>query len=423
MKSSAEVRFVIRRVARIAASIAAIFISGAWQQSSLRPASTLPDAHEINAILQQLSEITGFKIKRELPFEMVTRDQVNQFLKDQIRRTIKPEEIEAEEITLKKFGFVPPDFDLKRTTIDLLTEQAAAFYDFHRKKLFISDWATENMRDAALVHELAHALADENFPIQKFLDQAGDNSEESLARQTVVEGQASWLMLEFAARRIGKSLADPATAREYLSGDSETNDNDGEYPVFSKAPLYLKETLMFPYEAGQNFQQAIFLRDGKAAFSRVFRQPPLDTAQILHPARYFDGVKPLTPELPRPIKHSKAYVTGILGELDERILLRQYIDRAAADEFGPKLLGANYRIDKAKPNGRLMLLYASQWSDADSASGYFRAYQTVLRKKWKRLDVISSSADRVTGKADDGYFLLRRDGSIVLSEEGFGEPL
>jgi hypothetical protein len=29
----------------------------------------------------------------------------------------------------------------------------------------------------------------------------------------------------------------------------------------------------------------------------------------------------------------------------------------------------------------------------------------------------------VTGKADDGYFLLRRDGSIVLSEEGFGEPL
>jgi len=410
-------------VARIAAIVAAIFISGAWQESPLRPAK-LPDAAEINSILQQLSQITGFKIKRELPFELVTREQVNRFLTDQIRRTIKPEEIRAEEITLKKFGFVPADFDLKQTTIDLLTEQAAAFYDFHRKKLFISDWATENMRSAALVHELAHALADENFSIQKYLDQAGDNSEESLARQTVVEGQASWLMLEFAAQRIGKSLADPATAREYLSnGDSGSDDNDSEYPVFNKAPLYLKKTLMFPYESGQNFQQAVFLKDGKAAFARVFREPPLDTAQILHPLRYFEGVKPVTPELPRPARHSKSYVVGMLGELDERILLEQYIDRAAADDLGPKLVGANYRIDKSKPDGRLMLVYASEWRDGESAASYFRAYQTVLKKKWKRLDVISASADRVTGKADDGYFLLRRDGSIVISEEGFSAPL
>jgi hypothetical protein len=31
-----------------------------------------------------------------------------------------------------------------------------------------------------------------------------------------VEGQASWLMLEYAARRLGKSLKDPATAREFM---------------------------------------------------------------------------------------------------------------------------------------------------------------------------------------------------------------
>lgn len=415
---------VNRRVARLAAIFAAIFVFGAWQQSPLRPASKLPDSREINSILRELSDITGFRVKRELPFEMVTREQVNKFLKDQIRRSIKPEEIQAEEITLKKFGFVPADFDLKQATIDLLTEQAAAFYDFHRKKLFISDWATENMREAALVHELAHALADENFPIQKFLDQAGDNSEESLARQTVVEGQASWLMLEFAARRIGKSLADPETAREYLSNNEKgSGDNDSEYPVFNKAPLYLKETLMFPYEAGQNFQQTVFVWDGKAAFSRVFRQPPVDTAQVLHPERYFDGAKPVTPDLPRPVRHSKAYVTGILGELDVRILLEQYVDRAAADEFGPRLMGANYRIDKTKSDGRLMLVYASRWSDEASASGYFRAYQTVLRKKWKRLDVISASDDRVAGKAEDGYFVVRREGATVLSEEGFAEPL
>ena len=143
---------------------------------------------------------------------------MNQYLKEQIQQSVKPDEIRAEETTLKKFGFAPADFDLKQTTIDLLTEQAAAFYDFKRKKLFISDWATVNMRDVALIHELAHALADQNFPIQKFTNKGSDNSESSLAREAVVEGQASWLMLEVGARRNGRTLADPQTARR-ISGD------------------------------------------------------------------------------------------------------------------------------------------------------------------------------------------------------------
>jgi len=131
--------------------------------------SSLPTAAEINSVLKDLSDITGFKIHRQLPFAMVTRDQVNKYLKDQIRHNVKPDEIRAEEVTLKKFGFVPKDFDLKKNTIELLTEQAAAFYDFHRKKLFISDWAAQNMRQAALVHELGHALADQNYSLEKFL--------------------------------------------------------------------------------------------------------------------------------------------------------------------------------------------------------------------------------------------------------------
>ncbi|MEP6717095.1 MAG: ImmA/IrrE family metallo-endopeptidase, partial [Terriglobia bacterium] len=189
---------------------------GLRAQELPQPSAGLPSSAEINSVLNELAAITGFRVRRQLPFAMVTRVEVNRFLKRQMRRSVKPAEIRAEETTLKKFGFVAPDFDLKKTTIDLLTEQAAAYYDFHRKKLFISDWASRTMREAALIHELAHALADQNFPIQKFLAAAGDDSEESLARETVVEGQASWLMIEVAARRQGTSLGDPQTAGLYL---------------------------------------------------------------------------------------------------------------------------------------------------------------------------------------------------------------
>src|SRR5580700_4370362 len=302
------------RTGRCLALPVLVFLAGAWQKPRASTTPKLPTAEEINVMLGELSNITGFRIHKQLPFALITRDEVNQYLKEQIQQSVKPDEIRAEEVTLKKFGFAPPDFDLKRTTIDLLTEQAAAFYDFKRKKLFISDWAAVNMRDVALVHELAHALADQNFPIQKFTNKGPDNSESSLAREAVVEGQASWLMLEVGARRNGRTLADPQTAREFLETDSDTQQND--YPVFNNAPLYLRRTLMFPYDEGEKFQQAVFLHYGMPAFARVFRDPPISTSQIEHPERYFEHTPLANPDLPKPIRHAKPFVAGAMGELE-----------------------------------------------------------------------------------------------------------
>ena len=398
----------------------AILVAGPWQAPAQSPVSKLPTAQEINSILKELSDITGFHIRKSLPFALITREEVNRYISEQIKESVKPDEIRAEEITLKKFGFAPANFDLKKTTIDLLTEQAAAFYDFKRKKLFISDWATENMRDVALVHELAHALADQNFPIKRFLDKAGEDSESSLARQSVVEGQASWLMLEVAARRAGKSLADEATARRLLNADMDSPEED--YPVFNNAPLYLRRTLTFPYSDGGRFQQAVFLHDGTQAFARVFRDPPLSSAQVMHPERYFEKVGLDVPDLPKPARHAKPFVTGAMGELETRILLEQYGGAELADELGPKLKGATYRIDESKPDHRMTLVYASEWSDEESGSRYFDAYKKVLSGKWKRIEITDRSADRFSGKSDDGYFTVAHEGNRVLSEEGFAQP-
>src|SRR5579863_6523006 len=334
------------RIGRCAGLAIVLLLSGAWQKPRSSGPARLPSAAEVNVVLGELSHITGFKIRRQLPFALITRDQVNQYLKEQIAQSVKPDEIRAEETTLKKFGFVAPDFDLKQTTIDLLTEQAAAFYDFKRKKLFISDWATVNMRDVALIHELAHALADQNYPIQKYTDKGADNSEASLAREAVVEGQASWLMLEVGARRSGRTLKDPQTAREFLETTGDTQQSD--YPVFNNAPLYIRRTLMFPYDEGEKFQQAVFLHEGTEAFAQVFRDPPISTSQIEHPERYFQHTPIANPELPKPVKHAKAYVSGAMGELETRILLEQYVDNETADALGPKLKGADYRIDEMK---------------------------------------------------------------------------
>ena len=68
-----------------------------------------------------------------------------------------------------------------------------------------------------------------------------------------------------------------------------------------------------------------------------------------------------------------------------------------------------------------MLFYASEWSNDEAAAQFFDAYQKVLRGKWKRIEITDSSPDRLSGRSEDGYFTVTRDGKRVLSKEGFAQ--
>src|SRR5947208_9284824 len=270
---------------------------------------------QIDRSLQDLAAISGMKAKKPIRYDLITKDKVNEFLKDRVKESIKPEEVRAEEITLKKIGFVPPDFNLEKSTVDLMTEQAAAFYDYHRKKLFLTDWAPSAMEQPALVHELAHALADQNFHLEKFISQAGKSDDSGLARMAVMEGQATWLMTEALARGAGQSLAANPALLDAVS--SVAGAGESQFPVFNSVPLYLRETLVFPYTEGARFQNAVYARMGKAAFAEVFKRPPDTTQQILHPSKYFDHVRAAEPDYPplAPGRGYKGLSEGMLGEL------------------------------------------------------------------------------------------------------------
>src|ERR1700722_1079721 len=378
---------------------------------------------EIGGILHDLHEITGFKIKHNVPAEIITRDKVKEFLQQRIKEASSPEEIRVEELTLKKFGLVPQDFDLAKNTVDLLTEQAAAFYDLNKKKLFITDWTPSATREPALVHELGHALADQNVNLDKFIKQGRKSDDGSLARLAVMEGQASWLMAEYLARKAGQSLATSPALLEAMARSIESG--AGEFPVFEGEPLYLRQTLVFPYTKGLLFQNAVYQRTGKNAFAEVFRHAPVSTQQILHPDTYFSDLAPTHPALPQlPEAHGyKRIADGTVGELDHAILLEQYIGRDEALAASPHWRGGSYALLERRSPERVVLLYASDWEDAAAAKQYFELYRRLLAKKWKRLEIKSESETSVSGLGDDGYFLLRLTGSAVSSLEGAENPV
>src|SRR5579859_60005 len=103
------------------AALLLFFVGLAWAQQDSRAIF-----EEIGKDLGELTEITGLQMQHKVPFDLITKDQVNQFLKDRVHEVTTPEDLRIEELGLKKFGFVPQDFDLAKSTVDLLTEQAAA---------------------------------------------------------------------------------------------------------------------------------------------------------------------------------------------------------------------------------------------------------------------------------------------------------
>ncbi|HWR49831.1 MAG TPA: hypothetical protein VN428_01910, partial [Bryobacteraceae bacterium] len=373
---------------------------------------------EIDGIFETLAKITGLEPKRAVEFSRIERAGLKPFLEERVKEVVKPEELRAEEAALKKFGFVPQNFDLKKTTIDLLSEQAAAFYDFRKHKLFLIGGGEELMQHTVLVHELAHALADQHFDLEKYIESGRKSDDGALARMAVMEGQATWLMSEYLAHQTGNSLEDSPVLVKMMS-TTAAMDTD-RYPVFASVPLYLKESLIFPYTKGMLFQHELFLKKRETAFSEPFRKPPASTQQILHPEKYLEGVKPVRPKLPdfAQAGEYKDLTDGEIGEFDHAILLRQYGGDELAKELAPEWRGGFFKLLERKKDSRQVLVYASQWSGAEAAGRYFAAYRKVLQGKWKRMMVKVATATELSGTGDDGAFTVTLDGVRVTSVEG-----
>ena len=159
----------------------------------------------------------------------MSKHQLRQFLNKRIKKTLKPDEIHADELSLKMFGLVPQGFDLRKSTVDLLTEQAAAFYDYDEKKLFLLNDASVGGETTTLAHELSHALADQHFNLENFMEETPSNDDENLAHTAVVEGEASWLMIAYELKRGGQNPEPTAEMLKSVADSGETSMAD--YPV------------------------------------------------------------------------------------------------------------------------------------------------------------------------------------------------
>ena len=85
---------------------------------------------------------------------------------------------------------------------------------------------------------------------------------------------------------------DDAVAMMMKTMQASTDEGEDQ---LSRAPLVVRDLLMFPYAAGMRFVATLRARHPWKRVDQVFKEPPASTEQILHPELY------LAKELPHRV--------------------------------------------------------------------------------------------------------------------------
>jgi hypothetical protein len=277
-----------------------------------------------------------------------------------------------------------------------------------------------------LVHELTHALQDQQIDLEKFQKETdaldgkdpfnkGIRSDEaSMARSAVTEGQAMIVLFDYQLAPSGHKASEiPGfgdLVRKHIGDQKDTG-------AMKEAPLILRESLVFPYVDGMIFEYELLRNGGtRSSFADTLKDPPINSRQILSPGEYIRGMEQPDPRMPdlSPVLKGKyaKYDSGAVGQFDTQMLLKQFNVPDAARVASGWRGGMYYAGQKTKTDPQtpedVALLYISYWKDEAAAQEYETIYRDLLKSRYPDAKLLAAESVRIT-----------RKGNALIATEGF----
>jgi hypothetical protein len=406
----------------------------------------------VDQILSFASKDSDLSIRRTVKRRMTNRGEVESYILSKMKDEKDARRLESSEIVLKKIGLLDRDFHLKPFIVSLLTEQIAGYYDSKTKTVNMLDWIAPDEQKPVLAHELTHALQDQHVDLEKWSDQSKESvaknveedndhlktDEVDTAREAVAEGQAMVVFLDWSLAPKGQSLAKlPDIAAQLDNLDDDNTDS----PVMKRAPLLLKESLLFPYREGLNFEQVVLKDQGvQEAFAGALDRPPGTSYEIMHPRAWEHQVHPTLLTMPdiHPLIDTDyaPYDIGVMGALDVRILTELFAGKDEAEQLTPEWDGGMYYAAQSRaaktPEEKdstksVALLYLSQWKSEDAAAQFAAVYAGNLKRKYMQVHIQPRDESEGSGESvfttEEGPVVIATVGRGVFISESFPLPL
>jgi hypothetical protein len=339
---------------------------------------------DLEALKKEVENLRNLKFKEKIKFEYVSERQISEILKKEMTRQFSSGKLENYEVALKVFWLIPKKSNLKSLVENLMSSQAAGIYDPKSKKMYILEFSSEpeddeffqltkamNLNEIFIVHELDHAITDQNFDLERSLKLENiENEDRQTAALAVAEGDATMVMMKYLAKTMN-------LGSENLSDISEVMGNANFYGDFlgTTTPRYLRETLIFAYTEGLKFVNVISKGSDTKKIDNLYHKPPESTEEIIHPEKYLNQndkpkeVKISLNEIKNDVSLEKVW-EGTWGELGTKIILEEWgadCDRAAIASSGWG--GDRYIVYKNK-EGEFSFFWKSVWDSEKDAKEF-----------------------------------------------------
>jgi hypothetical protein len=325
-------------------------------------------ARLVDSLRTPVEQAAGLRFTSPPRSAMRSREQVRAYLISKLDEELPPKRLSGLEGAYRLFGLLPDTLQLRPLLLDLYTEQVAGFYDPDSAMLFGVEGADRTQLRLVLAHELIHALQGQYLPLDSILS-ARENNDRLAAAQAILEGQATLASLEVLAP--GQAVAQNPQFWELYR--EQVRQQQASMPVFRRAPLVLREALIFPYLQGAEFMHW-WESEGRDSLPYGPRMP-VSTEQILHPTRYAQGDTPVTLAF---APDSAVVYEDVLGETEIRVILASL---AGSDEVQTAVPigwgGDRFRLYRT-PEGDALVWFVV-WDDERSRERFLRS-ATGLRR-------------------------------------------
>ena len=344
------------------------------------PATEAPSARPLQEVYAdiraEVEDIRGLEPTEAVEPVVIDATQLSKNLEQEFDATHTAAALKDAEDELITLGLLPPGSSLRAITLAFQGGQVAGYYSPESNELFVvsRSGAVGPADESTYAHEFTHQLQDQHVDLDKLGIDVADQSDRSLARLALVEGdatsvQTTWMTETLTPEELGEVFAaalDPAALE-----------------AFNNAPPYLRETALFPYQEGLAFVSRLITTGGYAAVDAAFTNPPDSTEQILHPEKYVTREAPIEVKTPTGVaKQLGAGWTEVgqdtLGEFLIRLWLKQGGVTTAQASTAAAGWGGDRLVLFRNADGTTAVGIITTWDSSGGAGEFYDAATTAV---------------------------------------------
>ncbi len=273
------------------------------------------DDNTMDITIQDIAEVRDLEALEDITYRYMTEEDLEVAMGDMLDQ----EALNESARVLYSIFLIDSIDELAPAYTDALTEQVLGYYDSESKEMVIIDTGSSSDFDTIImVHEFTHALQDQHFDLSNF---TGDTWDESSAMEALVEGDASFMMIQY--------ILSLSTSEQLELASSMYGMEGTETP---EIPYAIEKLMSFPYLEGMTFAQKLYGQNGWDGIDGAYETAPISTEQILHFDKYQSGEMPVQINIFAPDNISGLGLTlnDTLGEYMVSIMLERYIPASEA---------------------------------------------------------------------------------------------